>query len=405
MINRLPPQHRTRTRSSFQRMGMTLVELLVVIVILVVLLSVAIPLMRPAFKDRKLREASRQVNSMIARAKARAAETGREAGIWIERRNVDFADPLNPTAAEINLARQGLQIYICEVAPAFTGMTQSSVASFGFIDPSNLPSEAPPLNPAQPTSSPPGGDYYLELKAAPGASSPRPADEQLLMTMVQTNETFRIKFDNRGEWFLCKRIQDPRDGREFVINFPEGPPAYAGGASFEIVRAPLRSSREPVDMPGDTIVDLSVSGVGLNGLDPSNGAAVGYLFDPSNFPPRADNISAPVMIMFNPDGSVASVFFANTSIDRITNTTYLLIGRNVNTLNPKTTDLTASPTNLNDPSTIWVSIGHRTGLVTSSENAAIDPSTLVAPGTLEANPGVLLQTRDIARDSVRMGGR
>ena len=57
--------------------GMTLVELMMVISIMTILMAVAIPLIRPAFQDRQLREASRQINAFFAGAKARAAETGR----------------------------------------------------------------------------------------------------------------------------------------------------------------------------------------------------------------------------------------------------------------------------------------------------------------------------------------
>ena len=97
--------------------GMTLVELLMVISIMTILLVVAIPMIRPAFQDRNLREASRMVNAFFAGAKARAAETGRPVGVWIER--------LDGTAMGARTARR---LYIAEVAPSFSGSTLSSRA-------------------------------------------------------------------------------------------------------------------------------------------------------------------------------------------------------------------------------------------------------------------------------------
>lgn len=66
-----------------QRLGLTLVELLVVVTILMVLLGVVLPLASPNVKGRKLREAARQVNGAFASAKAKAEGTGQGAGVMI----------------------------------------------------------------------------------------------------------------------------------------------------------------------------------------------------------------------------------------------------------------------------------------------------------------------------------
>ena len=88
--------------------GMTLVELMMVISIMTILMAVAIPLIRPAFQDRQLREASRQINAFCAGAR-RAAETGRPHGVWIEAAGV----PGEPQYA--------VRLYTAEVSPNFTG--------------------------------------------------------------------------------------------------------------------------------------------------------------------------------------------------------------------------------------------------------------------------------------------
>ena len=72
-----------RTNREAIRSGLTLVELMVVVVILVILVGVVLPLAQPALKGREIREAARQVNTMFASARARAAATGRPVGVAI----------------------------------------------------------------------------------------------------------------------------------------------------------------------------------------------------------------------------------------------------------------------------------------------------------------------------------
>lgn len=61
--------------------GMTLIELLVVIVILVTLVAGVVPIFSPNNDARKIREAARQLSSMIAQAQSTAARNNRPAGI------------------------------------------------------------------------------------------------------------------------------------------------------------------------------------------------------------------------------------------------------------------------------------------------------------------------------------
>ena len=67
-----------------QRVGLTLVELLVVIVILTTLVTTAIPVIAPGGDDRKIREASRQINAFFAGAQSRAVQTGRPYGVALK---------------------------------------------------------------------------------------------------------------------------------------------------------------------------------------------------------------------------------------------------------------------------------------------------------------------------------
>ena len=63
--------------------------------------------------------------------------------------------------------------------------------------------------------------------------------------------------------------------------------------------------------------------------------------------------------------------------------------------------------NLMDPNSIWVTIGHRTGKVTSAENRALDsfvpaPGVPIPPALI---PTLFREARVYARGSQNLGGR
>ena len=57
------------------RVGVTIVELLVVITLLLMITAVTVPTIAPAIQQRRVREAARLTSSYIAAARARAMET------------------------------------------------------------------------------------------------------------------------------------------------------------------------------------------------------------------------------------------------------------------------------------------------------------------------------------------
>src|SRR5262245_48663681 len=97
--------------------GLTLVELLIVVSIMVLLLSAAVPLLREPLKSRRTREASREINAMITRVKARAAEIGRPVGLSIRRSGND------------DRAFFSYQLGIVESPPPYGGDLNSSKAA------------------------------------------------------------------------------------------------------------------------------------------------------------------------------------------------------------------------------------------------------------------------------------
>ena len=65
--------------------GFTLVELLVVMAIMAILLAIAVPAMRPAMEERRIREAARGVVVYFGAARTRALESGQACGVRISR--------------------------------------------------------------------------------------------------------------------------------------------------------------------------------------------------------------------------------------------------------------------------------------------------------------------------------
>ena len=104
-------------------LGLTLIELLVVIAILAILLGAAIPVLSPASDARRIREASRGLNSFIAGAKVRAKETGRPFGIALKKLSQETGN------ADANGA--SLELYYVEEPPPYAGFDSNARVMLG----------------------------------------------------------------------------------------------------------------------------------------------------------------------------------------------------------------------------------------------------------------------------------
>jgi prepilin-type N-terminal cleavage/methylation domain-containing protein len=324
------------------RHGMTLVELLVVIGIMTLLMAVSIPMIRPAFQDRYVREAGRQVNAFFSSAQSRAAELGRPVAVWIER--VD--------ASELG-SRHATRLYLADVAPSFTGATldsRATVSSAGIINFSAV-------------------------------------DQQVLTTLLALGERFTIKFDHKGFLYHGKR-SGPLVWEILVpLGVPAGAEAGGPGLTYELTRGPSRSTAAPLALPGDSVIDLSVSGIGPTGNE----------FDSVTVAPWTES---PVIVSFAPSGRVEYVYMAGTAM-RPFAPIHFLIGRKSRVVNPFTSSVANPVTaNLADPACLWITISERTGTVLSSDNA--DTSQLPPVATVPVRIGA---ARELARMSRQKGGR
>jgi prepilin-type N-terminal cleavage/methylation domain-containing protein len=323
---------RARPKNIALRRGMTLVELLAVITILVILIVVAVPAMKPALKDRKLREAARMINTQIAIAKSQAVEKNRPIGIWIT---------TNP-----NVPNTAYQIFIAETPIPFAGDSIGATA---------------------------------QLTATSGFSAgyANQATFSDIQNLVAVGDL--IQFDLKGPFYRITAAGNtpktvtfaPMPGQ--MVPYPRlrGTDVnYPTHVQFQVIRQPVRSSAPPLELPNGIVIDLSNSGIGYSGTEFSG------MVDPR--------------IMFTPSGGVASVIPLPSNA--VPGTIHLHIGR-VEQSASLESDVTKL--NLRDPTTLWVSIGHQTGTVTTSENR-VDPS--------DTTP-TMAEYRAIAQAKQTMGGR
>jgi type II secretory pathway pseudopilin PulG len=393
--------------------GLTLIELLVVVFIMMIFVAAAAPLVNPATSDRKVREASRQLNAFFAEAKAHAAQRGRPVGVAFDRvfaKNEGTRDP--------NIISR---LYLVEVPPLYTGDTLSSTVQYR-------------VDGTQATQNEDGRPFCPAAISVSGILR-RPVklllDVQLspmLLAIFQSylppGQTtglapFSIRLGGKGayragyvkldinnattpaRYYAWVEYGDPMyaycsqavtnagvttyEARTFPVAGSIPAPRSSGGMppvffyeeGFQIGLPPIVAGDSHLELPTGTVVDLQFSGYGTTGTD---------FFD------RTRLTSIPLAVFFTPGGSVELV----QSTDP-TNGAYLfanpagrlnfLVGTRKK--DAESRDFTKDAagfestrnfltSNLNDTASLWVSVNPRTGLITTSENAAPTPSDAAA---------------------------
>lgn len=344
--------------------ALTLVELLVVIVLISTLVATAIPVISPRGDERKLREASRNVNAYLQGAQARAVQTGRPFGVAIRRLSADTE------RGEQNAV--GVRLEYVEVPPTFSGFGPTSAARLA-VSPRYVPS--PPIGDSNtaglddaplwlqfvargPTVAgsglplgwagdltPPrflrpgdvievGGRRYEMLSAGTGnrvLGLPPGVDDatgyyppstvlpaELLTVAVRPVESREaIPSQSLPELNLVHDTQ----GQE--ITSPEAlrrlnPAAAAGGVfwtepqSYRVFRRPIPAGGEPMEMPSGIAIDLQASVVG--------GPTIQQLYNPANDFDESNQVYSllrePIMILFAPEGHVQRVYGVGAFVDR-----------------------------------------------------------------------------------------
>jgi Tfp pilus assembly protein FimT len=418
---------------------MTLVELLVVIVLVTTLVTTVIPIISPGGDNKRLREASRNLNAYLQGAQARAIETGRPFGVAFQRLSAD-TDRGADNAVSIRAE------YV-EVPPHYSGVNPTSAVRIA-RNPNYNPSAAPPANVGTvwvqfvhrgPTMAgmPPGwtadltppaffrpGDtlevhgqrYTLldnpggqpPLRAVGGYFPPSSAAPGGLVTLLATPEGTPPS----QPIDLLPALPAVYDSQGNKVGDTTSPvaPFWTTPTPYRVYRQPVPAGGEPLEMPGGVAVDLQAS-VFTNRV---------RLFVPSQAPFDSSAgdfrpLPAPVMVLFSPEGNIDRIYFGSNAVtgelisSSVTSTLALCVGRR-ELIPPKPTERAAAlsgtqkfdePINLQldvldrnlseteakdlmdqynwlNLDSRWVLVGGQSGSVSTIANSAVFPSPATA---------------------------
>jgi type II secretory pathway pseudopilin PulG len=372
---------------------MTLVELLVVIVLVTTLVTTVIPILSPGGDNKRLREASRNLNAYLQGAQARAIETGRPFGVAFQRLSAD--------------TERGADNAVCiraeyvEVPPHYSGMDSSSLARICINDLQQITLQLVRYgNTTAPASDglPAGfdidlipdrfiraGDHvvvgpreyvilpYLQSPPnfAPGvryatAYSAGEVGHGYFAGSSPVPETpppgvFRLQAVTESSISLpiTHRIGNPGDNNRVTevspgVAMPADQSAFFATAPvpFKLIRQPVPAGGEPLEMPGSVAVDLQAS-VFTNGTRVF--APADNTFNSSTNEYQA--LSAPVMVLFSPQGNIERFYsgyvdqFGVPQSSNVTSTLALCVGRR-ELIPPKQTEGAAAlpaPENFREP--------------------------------------------------------
>jgi type II secretory pathway pseudopilin PulG len=445
------------------RRALTLIELLVVIIILTTVVAAAIPVLSPADDARRIREASRAVNTFITGAQSRAIMLNRPVGIAIKRLSSDSnTSPNKLTDPFADVHRDNgvcLELYYVEQQPPYCGFDANSRACVA-LHPDlteNVLIRFVTRGTNRPTTTdrlPPGWDVDMFP-----TGTIRPGDVvevggtryELLPETSDPGNYTDIEIDSLGYFkplnstrvptILAQPIND--SGQQVNVRYDDwglelmtlsggaNRPFWTDAGAYRVLRQPTPTSDEPYQLPEGTAIDLRASGVGIGD----------YFY----WPDENDN-SQGVIIMFTPEGRVSRVTYSQLPItddidgtepgafdQPVTENIYLLIGKreNIPATEP-TTDGTLVKTLYSTASTEekrtelkekinwllgtsqWIVIGSQSGRVATVQNAIIDPVAVIddpnpdfaaTEGTEEMRARQIVAAREFTRDTRQQGGR
>ncbi len=260
-------------------LGMTLIELLVVIIIMTTLVAAAIPLLAPSNDDRRLREATRGLNTYITGAQTRAISLHRPYGIALKRLSQDTK------RAEDNGVC--LEVFYVEQQPPYSGFDANSRACVA-IHPTRAGLVLVRfVTRGTTTASLPVGwstDLFPSRTIRPGDVVEINGtqfellydNDQLKNIQLDSDSStyFEVADKNLPPQILARPLNDsgqqinPKyddNGNELPTQ-PTLPPYWTGPAPYKILRQATPASDEPYQLPEGTAIDLRASGVGSRAI-------------------------------------------------------------------------------------------------------------------------------------------
>ncbi|HEX3600838.1 MAG TPA: hypothetical protein VHU84_11890 [Lacipirellulaceae bacterium] len=447
---------------------MTLIELLVVIIIITTLVAAAIPLLSPSNDDRRIREATRGLNTYISGAISRAVALRRPYGIYLKRLSQDTnTDPNRDSDPSKDLSPDNgacLEVFYVEQQPPYAGFDSNSRACVT-IDPTP-PSDVPNAVLIRFITSTPGStdtnlpvgwsaDQFPSQMIRPGDVIEINGTQYELLyspaysltnikvdgpTGPASKDPFTVYFDRNSlsqpPQILARPLNDsgqqiiPRyddQGKEIGSVSPLRRPYWTNASPYKILRQATLATDEPYQLPEGTAIDLRASGVGGD--------------DFFQVPNVHDN-HRPVMIVFTPEGRVQRVSFNLLPHDSlegdvevfdqaVVDNVYLLVGRRdriappdvasdptLRTGIPTAVDQVAKikePINWLSGDSRWIVIGSQTGRVVTIENAFVDLAALInqytaspflySQSTEAMRNAQIVSAREFTREMKQLGGR
>ena len=179
----LPRNSRRALSSAPSRLGLTLIELLVIIVILTLITSAAIPVMVVSQQGRRQRDAARMLTSFLNGARSRAIATGHAVGVVFEHElKVQQTGPRDPVVTTVITPDFVTRLSYTEMPPPWSGDTVDSTVAI--------------------VSASLCGPNALNPKAASCAVIPPWGfDQQDLSWRGQIRQGDRIRFNYEGKWY------------------------------------------------------------------------------------------------------------------------------------------------------------------------------------------------------------
>ncbi len=422
--------------------GTTLLELLAVIVVLLMITAATLPIIPPSSQKRRIREGARMLSTFINAARNRAFETGRPAGVWIERMS--------------NLPEAANTLHYAEIPPTYSGDFLDSSAECCVVG-----------KQSQSTTWPTSTDrefYNIVVPRTRTAyqtdlwANPDPFVQQLV------REGDQIKFEGYDRYYTLRRVEnftvpnssermwwyilkgnnsgsvngaysnsmdihgryninwfnDTRSlGHTGVIRTTNAPLTFKGnGLRYQIRRQPIRLQAGSIQLPEGIVIDLNFSSVTNSTASdegvpfhPRNGANyfIGNPFYPDD--------NTPVIMVFSTGGHIDRLFRqvqegsttrwgwgATEPYGEI----YLLVGERTRIVPHENSATLAHQIKKNwtNLDALWVKVNAQTGIVSTSLMQSLTTTAqAMNPAYVSTSARGLVQTRDKARSVRTYGGR
>lgn len=349
--------------------GFTLVELLVVLTIFLLVSAIALPTFRSLLSDQKVSQSSRTIVAYLNEARSRAVAEGRFVGVRFER--ADSSAAINfQTAASVRLRQLvGVPPYTGEAADAkvrfvyptpgattatleFTGVDNQLLLLFNDSASSLFNNASAPIADGDLIELPGGRYFRLDFTGYVAATDTVTATINLdspIATSGAVSSTFPM-------------IHPPIDNAE---------------VAYRIFRSPVVSTSKGLTFPRGIVVDMTYSGIGIDG---------------NQFTPQAAVANQPIDIVFGPDGRVETISLDSTGARTIPNSMIFLCVGGTDGVQPGTPFNAAarSPSNLMSPESVWIVINPTTGRSVVSPNATVNTTTTIAAALREARSLAIL---------------